>query len=112
MRLIIDTENPVEINLCSISVDDRITLMELLVKYHQAIMFSTKRIIKSTSDLDGSEPRWLLELLKDIGKTVVSPYKGIFVGIEETFEDYYYIIKTDDGKIVYETCDSSIDFHS
>lgn len=77
MRLIIDTENPVEINLCSISVDDRITLMELLVKYHQAIMFSTKRIIKSTSDLDGSEPRWLLELLKDIGKTVVSPYKGI-----------------------------------
>ena len=41
---------------------------------------------------------------------MVSPYKGIFKGIEETFEDYYYIIETDDGKIVYETCVSSIDF--
>lgn len=51
-------------------------LMELLDKYHQAIMF--KRIIKSISDLD--RPKWILELLKDIGKTVVSPCKGIFKG--------------------------------
>lgn len=112
MRLIIDTENPIKIDVDSISIDDKIVLMELLDKYHQVIMFSTKKIIKSTSDLDGSEPQWLLKLLKDVGKTVVSPYKGIFKGIEETFEDYYYIIETDDGKTVYETCVSSIDFHS
>lgn len=110
MRLIIDTENPIKIDLDKISVDDRTTLIELLDRYKQSIIFSTKKIIKSTSDLDGSEPKWLPELLKDIGKTVVSPYKGIFKGIEETFEDYYYIIETDDGKIVYETCVSSIDF--
>lgn len=110
MRLIIDTENPIKIDVNNISVDDRVTLIELLDRYKQAIIFSTKKIIKSTSDLDGSEPKWLPELLKDIGKTVVSPYKGIFKGIEETFEDYYYIIETDDGKTVYETCVSSIDF--
>lgn len=110
MRLIIDTENPIKIDVDSISIDDRISLMELLSKYHQAIVFSTKRIIKSISDLDGSEPKWMPELLKDVGKTVVSPYKGIFKGIEETFEDYYYIIETDEGNTVYETCVSSIDF--
>ena len=44
------------------------------------------------------------ELLKDIGKTVVSPCKGIFKGIEETFEDYYYIIEKDNGDTIYETC--------
>lgn len=110
MRLIIDTENPIKIDLDKISADDRVTLIELLDRYKQSIIFSTKKIIKSTSDLDGSEPKWLPELLKDIGKTVVSPYKGIFKGIEETFEDYYYIIETDDGKTVYETCVSSIDF--
>lgn len=111
MRLIVDTENPVKIDVDNISVDDRISLMELLNKYHRVIMFSTKRIIKSTSDLDGSEPKWMSELLKDVGKTVVSPYKGIFKGIEETFEDYYYIIEEDNGDIVYETCVSPIDFH-
>lgn len=110
MRLIIDTENPIKIDINNISADDRVTLIELLDRYKQSIIFSTKKIIKSTSDLDGSEPKWLPELLKDIGKTVVSPYKGIFKGIEETFEDYYYIIETDDGKTVYETCVSSIDF--
>ena len=110
MRLIIDTENPVKIDVNNISADDRVTLIELLDRYKQSIIFSTKKIIKSTSDLDGSEPKWLPELLKDIGKTVVSPYKGIFKGIEETVEDYYYIIETDDGKTVYETCVSSIDF--
>lgn len=110
MRLIIDTENPIKIDLDKISADDRVTLIELLDRYKQSIIFSTKKIIKSTSDLDGSEPKWLPELLKDIGKTVVSPYKGIFKGIEETFEDYYYIIETDDGETVYETCVSSIDF--
>lgn len=110
MRLIIDTENPIKIDVNNISADDRVTLIELLDRYKQSIIFSTKKIIKSTSDLDGSEPKWLPELLKDIGKTVVSPYKGIFKGIEETFEDYYYIIETDDGKTVYETCVSSIDF--
>nr|DAG88663.1 MAG TPA: hypothetical protein [Crassvirales sp.] len=110
MRLIIDTENPIKIDLDKISADDRVTLIELLDRYKQSIIFSTKKIIKSTSDLDGSEPKWLPELLKDIGKTVVSPYKGIFKGIEETFEDYYYIIETDEGKTVYETCVSSIDF--
>ena len=111
MRLIIDTENPIKIDVDNISVDDRVSLMELLNKYHQAIMFSTKRIIKSISDLDGSEPKWLPKLLKDIGKTVVSPCKGIFKGIEETFEDYYYIIEKDNGDTVYETCVSQIDFH-
>ena len=70
MRLIIDTENPIKIDVDNISVDDRVSLMELLDKYHHAIMFSTKRIIKSISDLDGSEPKWMSELLKDIGKTI------------------------------------------
>ena len=46
MRLIIDTENPIKIDVDNISVDDRVSLIELLDKYHQAIMFSTKRIIK------------------------------------------------------------------
>ena len=47
MRLIIDTKNPIKIDVDNISVDYRVSLMELLNKYHQAIMFSTKRIIKS-----------------------------------------------------------------
>ena len=82
MRLIIDTENPIKIDVDNISVDDRVSLIELLDKYHQVIMFSTKRIIKSILYLDGSEPKWMPELLKDIGKTVVHPCKGIFKGIK------------------------------
>ena len=104
MRLIIDTENPIKIDVNNISADDRVTLIELLDRYKQSIIFSTKKIIKSTSDLDGSEPKWLPELLKDIGKTVVSPYKGIFKGIEETFEDYYYILENNNKQISYSSC--------
>ena len=37
---------------------------------------------KYISDLDWSEPKWMLALLKDIGKTVVHPCKGIFKGIK------------------------------
>ena len=60
MRLIIDTENPIKIDVNNISVDDRATLIELLDKYKQSIIFSTKKIIKSISDLDGSEPKCCL----------------------------------------------------
>jgi len=110
MKLVIDTENPVKIDVNNISIDNKISLMDLLDKYRNALLFSTKRIIKSKYNLDGSEPDWMLDLINNIGKEVTSPYKGIFIGIEETFEDYYYIIKTD-NEIVYETCVSPIVFN-
>ena len=110
MRLIIDTENPVKINLSNISADNKISLMDLLDKYQNAILFSTKRIIKSKDDLDGSEPEWMLDLISNIGKTALYyNEEGKFIGVEETFEDYYYIIDVG-GKIVYETCVSPIEF--
>lgn len=39
MRLIIDTENPIKIDLDKISADDRVTLIELLDRYKQSIIF-------------------------------------------------------------------------
>lgn len=110
MKLIIDTENPLKIDVDTISADDKISLIELLDNYHRVLMFSTRRIIKSKNDLDGSEPEWMLDLISNIGKTVLyHNEKGKFIGVEETFEDYYYMIDIG-GKIVYETCISPIEF--
>lgn len=111
MKLIIDTENPIKIDIDTISADDKISLIELLDKYQRTLLFSTKKLIKSKDDLDGSEPEWMLDLINNIGKKVLyHNKKGVFIGVEETFEDYYYIIKIDD-KIIYETCVSPIYFN-
>lgn len=110
MKLVINTENPIKIDTTTISVDDKVSLIELLGNYQQALLFSTKRIIKSKDDLDESEPEWMLDLIKNIGKKAITQgVKGIFIGVEETFEDYYYIIKSD-NKISYESCVSPIEF--
>ena len=35
---------------------------------------------------------------------------GVFKGIEETWEDYYYIIEQEDGKVLYNTMVDTIEF--
>lgn len=92
------------------SIEELIKIMEELDNARMNIMFTTIRIIKSESDLKETDPEWLKTEIANVGRKVFNNSKvGIFVGIEETFEDFYYIIKKDDGTM-YETCVSKLDY--
>lgn len=92
------------------SIKELIKIMEELDSARMNLMFTTIRIIKSKSDLKDTDPEWLKTEVTNIGRNVLNNSEiGTFIGIEETFEDFYYIIKKDDST-TYETCVSKLDY--
>lgn len=73
--------------------------------------------MKITIDTDNLEtlkyktedaPKWVKEELLNVGKTCyVDGHMNkeyVFKGIQETFEDYYYILEDNNKKISYSSC--------
>ena len=56
-------------------------------------------------------PDWALETADHFGEKV-KDWGEIYtlIGMSSTFEDYYYILKNEKGKITYETCVAAIEF--
>lgn len=73
-------------------------------------IFETRRIIKSSEDAKDCSSQ-IQELIPFIGHKCKShDIVGVLKGIEETWEDYYYIIKQEDGKVSYNTMVDTIEF--
>ena len=73
-------------------------------------IFKTRRIIKNSEDAKDCSSQ-VQELMPFIGhKCKLHDIIGVFKGIEETWEDYYYIIEQEDGKVSYNTMVDTIEF--
>lgn len=73
-------------------------------------IFKTRRIIKNLEDAKDCSSQ-IQELIPFIGhKCKLYDIVGVFKGIEETWEDYYYIIELEDGKVSYNTMVDTIEF--
>lgn len=57
-------------------------------------------------------PDWFVEFGKNIGKryktSIGRPIEATLIGMSETEEDFYYVLKLDNGKTVFETCVSKL----
>lgn len=71
-----------------------------------------KRKINSFKEYDA--PKWVKEELLNVGKTCYVDghinKEYVFKGIQETFEDYYYILEDNNKKISYSSCVGKISY--
>ena len=92
------------------SLEEKDAMMKALERARTAYIFETRRIIKNSEDAKDCSSR-IQELIPFIGHKCKShDIIGVFKGIEETWEDYYYIIESEGGKLHYNTMVDSIEF--
>lgn len=92
------------------TLEEKDAMMKALERARTAYIFETRRIIKNSEDAKDCSSR-IQELMSFIGHKCKShDIIGVFKGIEETWEDYYYIIESKDGKVSYNTMVDSIEF--
>ncbi len=92
------------------TLEEKDAIIKAIELARTAYIFETRRIIKSLEDAKDCSPQ-VQELIPFIGHKCKShDLVGVFKGIEETWEDYYYIIESEDGKLHYNTMVDSIEF--
>lgn len=58
-------------------------------------------------------PKWVYDVAGHIGeKAKLFGETYILKGIQETNEDFYYILSDEDGELIYESCCSIIEFEN
>lgn len=76
---------------------------DILGVYFEINYYSTVAV----DEIGRRHPTWFYDLFKNIGKTTKDGEK--FIGVQETNEDYYYILDTGNG-IVYHSCVGHLEF--
>lgn len=95
-----------------LSLEDRDKVINALEWARLSYMYETKRIFNSIKSAK-KESSNIQELMPYIGKSCnVQGIKGVFKGIEETYEDYYYIIEQKDGSTSHESMVANIKFNN
>lgn len=98
------------VNWDKASSKEKDAMMRALERVRTAYIFETRRIIKSSEDAKDCSSQ-VQELMPFIGHKCKShDIVGVFKGVEETWEDYYYIIELEDGKVSYITMVDTIEF--
>ena len=93
-----------------LSLEDRDKVINALEWARLSYMYETRRIFNSVESAK-NESSDIRELMPYIGKPCrVEGIEGIFKGIEETYEDYYYIIEQEDSSISHESMVAHIEF--
>lgn len=89
----------------------------LLETFHQLMIkleFEVVGNYYSVEDAPKDSPSWVKEELFNVGKscTIDGSMKDtyIFKGIQETYEDYYYILEDSNKKISYSSCVGKINY--
>lgn len=97
----------------SFNPEDVPILLETFDALSRKIMFTTKAIYTKVEEVINDSPIWVKEILSNVNKScyINNNSKEIFKfkGIEETYEDYYYILENN-NEIRYETAVSKIQF--
>jgi hypothetical protein len=95
-----------------LSLEDRDKVINALEYARLSYMYETRRIFNSVESAK-NESSDIRELMPYIGKPCrVQGIKGVFKGIEETYEDYYYILEQEDGNIFHESMVANIKFNN
>lgn len=108
MKVLFDTKNKCFEDWDALSVEQKDELLDAIYEAQHYYLFKTRKILKNPEDSDKEEIRKVLNHVNE--KCQSHDIKGIFRGIEETWEDYYYIIETEEG-IVYNTMVDNIEFN-
>ena len=92
------------------SLEEKDKMVKAIELARTMYAFDTRRIIKNLEDAKDCSLD-IQELMPYVGHKCKShDLVGIFKGIEETWEDYYYIIELEDGKVSYNTMVDTIEF--
>ena len=92
------------------TLEEKDEIIKAIELARTSYIFKTRRIIKNLEDAKDCSSQ-VQELMPFIGHKCKSHnVVGVFKGIEETWEDYYYIIELEDGKVSYNTMVDTIEF--
>ena len=92
------------------TLEEKDEIIKAIELARTSYIFKTWRIIKNLEDAKDCSSQ-IQELIPFIGHKCKShDVVGVFKGIEETWEDYYYIIEQEDGKVSYNTMVDTIEF--
>ena len=105
MKTTIDTDN---LETLKYRTEDALILMETFQQLMNKLMYEVIGNYYSLDDAPADAPTWVKEELLNVGKTCyVDGHMNkeyVFKGIQETFEDYYYILENNDKQISYSSC--------
>lgn len=92
------------------TLEEKDAMIRAIELARTSYIFDTRRIIKNLEDAKDCSLQ-VQELMSFIGRKCKShDIIGVFKGIEETWEDYYYIIELEDGRLKYNTMVDTIEF--
>ena len=81
------------------TLEEKDAMIRAIELARTSYIFDTRRIIKNLEDAKDCSLQ-IQELMSFIGHKCKShDIVGVFKGIEETWEDYYYIIELEDGRL-------------
>lgn len=111
MKITIDTDH---LEALEYKTKDVPILIEAFQRLIKTLEFEVIGEYYSVEDAPKDSPFWVKEELYNVGKscTVDGCMKDtyIFKGIQETYEDYYYILEDSNKKISYSSCVGKINF--
>lgn len=105
MKITIDTDN---LGALKYKTEDALILMETFQQLMNKLMYEVIGNYYSVDDAPEDAPKWVKKELLNVGKTCyVDGHMNkeyVFKGIQETFEDYYYILENNNKQISYSSC--------
>lgn len=111
MKITIDTDN---LGALKYKTKDALILMETFQQLMNKLMYEVIGNYYSVDDVPEDAPKWVKEELLNVGKTCyVNGHidkEYVFKGIQETFEDYYYILENNNKQISYSSCVGKISY--
>jgi len=111
MKITIDTDN---LEILKYETKDVPILMQTFQQLINKLMYEVIGNYYSIDDVPKNAPKWVKEELLNVGKKCYVDghidKEYVFKGIQETFEDYYYILENNDKKISYSSCVGKIEY--
>lgn len=112
MKITIDTDN---LETLKYKTEDVPILIKTFQQLINKLMYEVIGNYYSVDDVPEDAPKWVKEELLNVGKTCyVDGHMNkeyVFKGIQETFEDYYYILENNNNKqISYSSCVGKISY--
>lgn len=108
MKVLFDTKQKRFEGWDELSLKQKDELLDALLLTQQYYIFQTRRVLTKPEDSDEEEIKKVLEHVNE--KCQSHDIEGVFKGVEETWEDYYYIIETENG-VKYSTMVDNIEFN-
>lgn len=111
MKITIDTDH---LETLEYNTKDIPILIQTFQQLINTLMYEVIGNYYSVEEAPKDSPSWVKTELSNVGKscTIDGCMKDtyIFKGIQETYEDYYYILEDSNKKISYSSCVGKIDY--